>query len=370
MKHSIAIAGLGNRGRIHLRGILENPDRFEVAGIYDPKPEAVTYAREQFPAIAGVPAFSRAEEMLEKVKPEALVFVTHPNIRGEYVEMAAQYGVKAVSLEKPMATSLAEARKMAKTCAEKGIKGVVSHQQKYMSQMQKFYQCVRSGALGDIELIRIFTRPNASNLGTHFVDYALWANGGIGAEWVVGHVHGRGGLESGHPSANYVMGEARLKNGATLFIECGYLAPFTLPDAEFWVNNRLTVYGTRGYAWAETEGRCSIFSPETGGKDLVTQHPGWHKEADFIQTPYYTDFADWLDDDKKKHPCNIEVSLEGFEIIEALYKSALEHRRVDLPIEGEIKDAIEEMKKILPVQKYPAGFKDGNFYKNSCVKEE
>ena len=31
-----------------------------------------------------------------------------------------------------------------------------------------------------------------SQLGTHYMDYILWANGGSRARWVVGHVHGRG----------------------------------------------------------------------------------------------------------------------------------------------------------------------------------
>jgi predicted dehydrogenase len=200
-------------------------------------------------------------------------------------------------------------------------------------------------------------------LATHFIDYALWANGGIGAEWVVGHVDGRLKLVGGHPSPDYMMGEARLKNGATLFIESGYLAPAVLPDKDFWTNNRITVYGTHGYAWAETNGRCGFCTPKTGGKPEVKQYTEWNTAQHNIQTPYYTELADWLDDDKKKHSCNIETALEGYEIMEGIYKSALEHVRVDLPIQGEIKDYIVEMKKALPEQNYPAGFEDGNFYK-------
>jgi hypothetical protein len=71
-----------------------------------------------------------------------------------------------------------------------------------------------------------------------------------------------------------------------------------------------------------------------------------------------------MDDDKKKHSCNIDISLNGFEIVEGLYKSALENVRVDIPIQGNVLDAIAEMKRILPGQSYPAGFEDGGFYKN------
>jgi hypothetical protein len=160
------------------------------------------------------------------------------------------------------------------------------------------------------------------------------------------------------------MGEAHLKNGATLFIGSGYLAPFTMSDEEFWCNNRLTVYGEHGYAWAETNGRCAIFSPETKGKVETYQYPKFGVQQEDTQTPYYTEYADWMDNDNRKHSCNIDISLNGFEIIEGLYKSALENIRVDIPIQGNVLDAVAEMKRVLPEQTYPEGFKDGGFYKN------
>jgi predicted dehydrogenase len=329
---------------------LENSGRFEVVGVYDPSPEAVKSAADKFNVTS---VYSSAEEMLKKTKPEVLVFVTHPNIRKEYIELGVKYGVKSIVFEKPMAVFLADAREITRLCVDNGIKAVVSHQQKYLKQMREFYTVVRSGVLGQIDLIRISTRYWASQLATHFIDYALWANGGTGAEWVVGHVNGRNKLTNGHPSPDYIMGEARLKNGVTLLIECGYLSPITIPGEHDSVLNRITVFGSHGYAWAETAGRCGFLSGATQGKAVVAQHAAWSIQEHEIQTPFYTDLADWLDDDKKKHPCNVEISLHGFEIMEGLYKSALENIRVDLPIQGAVTDAIEEMKKILPEQTYP-----------------
>jgi predicted dehydrogenase len=348
MKHTVALAGLGYRGKVHLKGILNNPDRFELVGIYDPSVDAVKGVTEKFNVKC---AFSSAEEMLEKTKPEVLVFVTQPDIRLDYVKLGVKHGVMGISFEKPMATSLSEAREITRLCVDNGIKAVVSHQQKYLKQMQHFYACVRSGILGEAELIRISTQFCASDLGTHFVDYALWANGGVGAEWVVGHVDGRKKLTNSHPSPDFTLGEVRLKNGATLLVECGYLAPSSRPaESSHDVDNRITVYGSHGYAWAETGDSCAVFSPETGGRVEVTKYPAWQIQEHEIQTPYYTDYANWLDNGAK-HPCNVEVSLEGFEILEGIYKSALENIRVDLPIQGKEIDAIAEMKKLLPEQK-------------------
>jgi predicted dehydrogenase len=358
-KHKIVIAGLGNRGKVHLKGILENQERFELAGIFDPSTEAVKTSIERFGLKC--PVFSSADEMMQKARPDVLAFVTHPDHRLDYIKLGAEYKVKGIAFEKPMAVSLAEAREITTICTENNIKAVVSHQQKYLQQMQQLCKTVRSGILGQIDLIRIFMRPWASQLGTHFVDYALWANGGFGADWVVGHAHGKLKLNDNHPSPDYLFGEAKLKNGVTLIVESGYLSPFTMHDNDFWCNNRLTVYGTHGYVWAETNGRGGVFSPETGGRAELYQYPVWGVQEKNIQTPFYTDFADWLDGGRE-HSCNVEISLVGFELIEGLYKSALENIRVDLPIQGEVKDAIAEMKKKLPEQNYPAGFEKGNFY--------
>jgi predicted dehydrogenase len=262
-----------------------------------------------------------------------------------------------------MAINLSDARKITRLCLDNGIKAAVSHQQKYTKQMQRMYECVRSGVLGESEFIRVFMRGWAGHVATHFIDYALWMNGGTGAEWAVGHVSGRIKLDDNHPSPDFMMGEVRLKNGASLLIESGYLSPLTLPDEKFWTNARICFYGTHGYSWAETEGRWAVFSPETKGKLEISQFPTWKIQESEIQTPFYTDFALWLENDAKKHPCNIEISLHGFEIMEGIYKSALEHTRVDFPIQGELKDALGEMEKILPTQTYPPDFENQLFYK-------
>ena len=49
--------------------------------------------------------------------------------------------------------------------------------------------------------------------------------------------------------------------------------------------------------------------------------------------------------------------------MEGLFKSALQNTRVDLPIQGELIDSIEQMKKILPEEKYPLGFEESMFYR-------
>jgi len=350
MRYRTVVAGLGARGKVHIKGMLENPERFEIVGLYDPDENAVKKVRDMFGLSC---AFSSAEEMMERAKPQVLAFVTHPDHRTDYVELGVKHKVMGISFEKPMAVSLAQANEIADLCANNNIKAVVSHQQKYLKQMQLMRSHIASGVIGKPVLLRISTAAWASQLGTHFIDYALWANGGVRADWVVGHVNGRAKLSDNHPSPDFLFGEAHMRNGVMLMMEIGYLKTLTMPADAFWVDNRLTVFGERGYVWAETDGKCCVFSPETGREPVVTEYPNWNIQEKEIQTPYYKEFADWLDDDAKIHPSNVEISRHGYEIMEGAFLSALRNKRVDLPIRyGGGEDAIAEMEKTLPEQEY------------------
>jgi len=55
---------------------------------------------------------------------------------------------------------------------------------------------------------------------------------------------------------------------------------------------------------------------------------------DLDMPPYIQDIADWLDDDRKVHPCNFESAYEGFEIMMALCRSVLDAGQVSLPLSG------------------------------------
>ena len=57
-------------------------------------------------------------------------------------------------------------------------------------------------------------------------------------------------------------------------------------------DNRLTVYGTDGYMYAETDGFWGACTRETGGRLVTGKDPGWRNHQQVpIQTPYYTQFA-------------------------------------------------------------------------------
>lgn len=69
------------------------------------------------------------------------------------IELALKYGIKAVSFEKPMAEDMKEAKKMTDLCVQNGVKAIVCHQQKYLTQMQELKKKADRGDFGQIKKI-------------------------------------------------------------------------------------------------------------------------------------------------------------------------------------------------------------------------
>ena len=113
----------------------------------------------------------------------------------------------------------------------------------------------------------------------------------------------------------------------------------------------MTVYGSTGYAWAECGGSWGAFTAATNGSILSGKENGFRDELEHPigQTKYTEDLIRWLDDDAQIHPCNIQQAFAGYEALEAMCISALEHRRVDLPMKLELGgDINERMRRELP----------------------
>jgi len=346
-KYRVAQVGCGHRGKNHIDGFLKNPDRFELVALCDLNRERLDAAARQF-GIART--YADAATMLEAEKPDVFCFVTPPKVRLEMIELGIRHRPRAIAFEKPMATSLAEARRIHDLCSQAGVKYIVSHQQKYGEQWGKAKAVYERGEIGGLVRIHASSRAWLSQLGTHLVDYVLWFNGGARAKWVVGHVHGRKGLTDSHPSPDYTEGEIAFENGVRAFIQFGYLSPQWLANEKFWTDNRITLYGTHGYAWANTDGDWAAFTKVSGGEVIGEALPRWPEQENVLLQPrYLRDLADWLDDATKVHPCNGEISYHGFEICSAFITSALDHRRVDLPLaETPAEDEIARLERELP----------------------
>ena len=97
--------------------------------------------------------FADLENMLRKVKPEAVATFTSTFDHRKVVETCSRYGVH-VMMEKPLAVSMEHARAMEKAAAKGHIHVLVNYETTwYPSNNEAYKMIVRDGAIGDIRRI-------------------------------------------------------------------------------------------------------------------------------------------------------------------------------------------------------------------------
>lgn len=130
-----------------------------LAAVCDPRLDARAAAE-----ALGASAHAHLADLLDEPGVDA-VYVATPNDRHrEAVEAAAAAG-KAVLCEKPMATSLEDARAMARACSHAGVLYGTAFDQRHHPAHRAMRDAIRAGAIGTVTTVRIV--------------YACW----VGRDW-------------------------------------------------------------------------------------------------------------------------------------------------------------------------------------------
>jgi predicted dehydrogenase len=339
-KYKVVVVGMGKRGMHHATTFQANP-RFEVAGICDIDQKRLDDAA----AKLGVAVKGKdAAEVARAVRPDVFCFCTLPNIRASMVKIGIESGARLIAMEKPVALTSAEGFEVRDLLAKSGIKAVVSHQHRYGEHYQKVGELVASGALGRIHTVYGTATGWMMHMLSHLVDYLRWFNNDAEAEWVMAQAAGRGKLADIHPSPDYIAGFIHFANGVHGVIECGAGAP-DVPEVDYWWRKcRMGAQGTDGFAEVLTGGgwRAVTKAGATSGAGSMSY--------DLDMPPYIQEMAEWLDDDRRVHPCHFLSAYKGFEIMMAFCRSAAEGGQVALPLTSAA-DEIEMLKRSVPDRK-------------------
>ena len=340
-RHRVCIIGCSpGRGRDHVRAFAENADRFEIAGVCDRIPERLTAVADEF-SLDG--RYADAEKMLAEQRPDVLCFVALPQIRLELIELGIRHNVRAIAYEKPMATNWPDARAIHRTVTDAGVKTIVSHQQKYGRHWQRARELIAAGEIGEVQSVQASSKGWMLHWATHLMDYSMYLAGRDQVDWVVGHAHGRGKLDDNHPSPDYMLARYAFADGVPGLLECGTMSP-TLPgDNTFWVDAGVTVRGSHGQV--QVVSGSGLWARTRSSAELIHDDAKFDPSLD--QPRYIRDLADWLDDEAKVHPCNGQVSFRGFEVMMGACLSAVDNRRVDLPLETD-EDILARLRSELP----------------------
>jgi predicted dehydrogenase len=143
-----------------------------LVGVWDSNAEQGTKLAE----FVNVPFFNTAEALFAGGLDG--VVVTSENIRHRpLVELAAKAGVKAILCEKPLATTVEDAKAMIEACDAAGVSLATAFPCRYSPAFVRVLEQVKSGAIGKVMAIRGTNR--GTNPGGWFVDPALSGGGAV-----------------------------------------------------------------------------------------------------------------------------------------------------------------------------------------------
>jgi predicted dehydrogenase len=190
-KINAAIFGSGFMGRVHAEG-LRRLGNVEVAGI-------AARTLEQAQSLAKELSIDRAtgdyKELLADPDLDAVHICTPNSLHFPMAKAALEAG-KHVLCEKPLATSVGDAREMLSLAREKGLAHCTFHNLRYYPQVQNMRRICEAGELGDIQVVqgtysqdwllyetdwnwRIETGPSRAfaDIGTHWCDMVEHVSG-------------------------------------------------------------------------------------------------------------------------------------------------------------------------------------------------
>jgi predicted dehydrogenase len=140
-KTRIAVAGAGYIGQAHM-GVAQQSPSCTLAAIVDPAPAAAEIA-----AKAGVPLYRSLEELFGKDRPDGVVLATPNQLHVEHAMQCIAAGVPML-LEKPIASTVAEAERLVAIADEKRARILIGHHRAHSPIMAKAKRIVDEGLLG------------------------------------------------------------------------------------------------------------------------------------------------------------------------------------------------------------------------------
>lgn len=141
------VVGCGGMGRAWMKNLQANP-RAELIGVVDVRAEAAQAAATDF-GLPATAAFTDVKAAIKALAPDFVCDITIPAAHCPTTIAALSAGVPVIG-EKPLANSMAEARKMVAVAAKSGLTSMISQSRRYDGKHVAIRDAVRTGAIGDI----------------------------------------------------------------------------------------------------------------------------------------------------------------------------------------------------------------------------
>lgn len=269
-KTKLAVVGLDHD---HVWGLLKDiaqEPEAELVAIADPHPELVDRARKQVPA--AVRFYDDYVKMLDEAKPEAVIVTTANNRHLEILKACAKRHIH-YSTEKPLASTGADAREMARLARDAHIKLMVNYWNAWAASTHELFHRVHDGQLGPVQKIIVqygHQGPKEIGVSKYFADwlYDPVKNGGgaiidfgcYGAEWAL--------WLKGRPTSVFAYA-LKLKTTQANAVDDDAVILLEYPDATAMIQ--------ASWDWPYGKGQVQVFGPK--GSLLSTENAVLYREA-------------------------------------------------------------------------------------------
>jgi predicted dehydrogenase len=330
-----------------------------------------SYSRLQNAEVVAVAAIDNLEEISGKwnipkiyedynkmFKDESidLISVCVPNFLHYEVVIAAAKAGKHILCEKPIATTIENAKEMLKVCKEQNIKLFYGEDWCFAPSLMKIVEIINEGAIGDILYVKAKEVHNGTHspfaknakycgggslihLAIHPVGWVLHLLGNVGKNKVV-EVIGKtnGGLEDNYvhkdnSGEDWAVGIMKFANGQHAFIEGNYITVGGMDD-------KVEIYGTEGVIKADLTFGSNVSVYSRPGYSYCIEKTdntlGWTKPAvdEFYNLGYVKEIEYVvnciLKNEQPIYGASGRLGLDCMEIIQAMYESNKNSKTVKL----------------------------------------
>lgn len=160
-KVKILVVGLGNMGASHAKAY-HNLDGFELVGLMS---RSLKSRDDLPPELAGYPRFEDFEAALAETRPDAVSINSWPNTHAQYALKALDAGCH-VFMEKPIATTVADAEQVVALATQKNLKLVLGYILRVHPSWMKFIEIGKT--LGKPLVMRLNLNQQSSGEAWHW----------------------------------------------------------------------------------------------------------------------------------------------------------------------------------------------------------
>ena len=354
---SIAIVGCGRISKNHLQAILYHKNQSNIVALCDPNnpnlenmDEYIKRETKNFKEYKKPILYKNFDRLLEdhknkKIIIDLLVIATPSGFHAPLAIKAARNGINVCS-EKPMATKWEDAKEMIKECKSRNIKLFVVKQNRFNKTIKLLKKQIDAKRFGKISLVTVnvfWQRPQSyydqdewrgtweldggalMNQASHYVDLLYWLNGPIKKISAQSATINRNIEAEDTIVLNIVWENGSLGTMAVTML--------TYPEN---IEGSFTILGENGSVriGGKSVNKIEFWKFKDQQKDDLLIQECNTEPKNIYGFGHYMFYKNMLDDlqNLDNSICSGEEGLRSLEVIIAAYKSVLEGRTINLPL--------------------------------------